>query len=319
LYISIGIRKPFEYGMAKQQGLRGRLQAPSPAPSKSSNTAKATKRKRRVTAILESTPLDLGLISSAEEISDVEERPRKKAGGEKKSAKKMADPKKQGAKAARQTYTSILGKVDKKVGELDRKCKAQGPNGKKFNSDDYAKAVAEFLPEVIDLSNMDGGVKFAFNLVLYLGEHAHGDFYMCIKMCGYGGSKKPYNALDEVMLGLIERRKDEATEDDVQAVEATSLPLVPHRWTEADADVGEFKTGRPNKQQRNQIVRQRQEWMKERSKKARERRETTKDWVCNALVELIDEKNYLDGFGLDGYFVKSIARLEELKSTTSRP
>ena len=319
MYISIGIRKPFEYGMAKQQGLRGRLQAPSPAPSKSSNTAKATKRKRRVTAILESTPLDLGLISSAEEISDVEERPRKKAGGEKKSAKKMADPKKQGAKAARQTYTSILGKVDKKVGELDRKCKAQGPNGKKFNSDDYAKAVAEFLPEVIDLSNMDGGVKFAFNLVLYLGEHAHGDFYMCIKMCGYGGSKKPYNALDEVMLGLIERRKDEATEDDVQAVEGTSLPLVPHRWTEADADVGEFKTGRPNKQQRNQIVRQRQEWMKERSKKARERRETTKDWVCNALVELTDERDYLDGFGLDGYFIKSIARLEELKSTTSRP
>jgi hypothetical protein len=311
--------KLFEHSMAKQQGLRGWLQAPSPAPSKSSNTATATKRKRRVTAILESTPPDLGLISSAEEASDVEERPRKKAGGEKKFAKKMANPKKQSAKTAQQTYTSILGKVDKKVGELDRKCKAQGPNGKGFNSDDYAKAVAEFLPEVTDLSNMDGGVKFAFNLVLYLGEHVHGDFYMCIKMAGYGGSKKPYNALDEVMLGLIERRKDEATENDVQAVEATSLPLVPHRWTEADADVGEFKTGRPNKQQRNQIVRQRQEWMKERSKKARERRETTKDWVCNALVELTDERDYLDGFGLEGYFIKSIARLEELKSTTSRP
>jgi hypothetical protein len=318
LYISIGIRKKlFEHSMAKQQGLRSWLQAPSPASSKSSNTA--TKRKRRVTAKLESTPVDLGLISSAEEVSDVEERPRKKASGEKKSAKKMADPKKQSTKTARQTYTSLLGKVDKKVGELDRKCKAQGPNGKSFNSDDYAKAMAGFLPEVIDLSNMDGGAKFAFNLVLYLGEHAHGDFYMCVKMCGYGGSKKPYNALDEVMLGLIERRKDEATENDAQAVDATSFPLVPHRWTEADADVGEFKTGRPNKQQRNQIVRQRQEWMKERSKKARERRETTKDWVSNALVELTDERDYLDGFGLDGYFIKSIAQLEELKSTTSRP
>jgi hypothetical protein len=308
--------KLFEYSMANRRGLRGWLQAPSPAPSESSNTAKVTKRKRRAA---ESTPLDLGLISSAEEASDVEERPRKKAGGEKKFAKKMADPKKQSTKTARQTYTSILGKVDKKVGELDRKCKAQGPNGRGYNSDNYAKAVAEFLPEVIDLSNMDGGVKFAFNLALYLGEHAHGDFYISIKMSGYGGSEEPYKALDEVMLGLIERRKDEATENDVQAVEATSLPLVPHRWTEADADVGVFKTGRPNKQQRNQIVRQRQEWTKERSKKARERREITKDWVCNALVELTDERDYLDDFGLEGYFTKSIARLEELKSTTSRP
>src|SRR5271154_257471 len=38
--------KPFKYSMAKQRGLQGWLQAPSPAPSESSNTTKATKRKR---------------------------------------------------------------------------------------------------------------------------------------------------------------------------------------------------------------------------------------------------------------------------------
>ena len=316
--------KSFKYNMAKQRGLRGWLQAPSPAPSESSNTTKATKRKRGPAErpeTLQSFPTDLDLLSSAEEASDVEERPRKKAGTEKKKkpTEKTAGPKKQKAKTAQQTYASIIDKIDKKVRELDRKCKAQGPNGRMYNSDNYAKAMANFLPEVTELSNMDdGGVKLAFNLMLYLGEHVHGDFYMCVKMGGYGGSERPYKELDEVMLGLLERRKDEATENGVhKAPEATSLPTVPHRWTEADADVGVFKTGRPNKQQRNQIVRQREEWTKERSKKARERREITKDWVGNALLELTDQRDFLADYGLDGYFIKSIARLKELKSDAS--
>src|SRR5277367_740978 len=102
--------------MAKQRGLRGWLQAPSPAPSESSNTTKATKRKRGLAETLKSFPTDLGLISSAEEASDVEERPRKKAGTEKKKpTKKTAGPKKQNA-TAQQTYTSIIDKIDKKVG-----------------------------------------------------------------------------------------------------------------------------------------------------------------------------------------------------------
>jgi hypothetical protein len=315
--------KSFKYSMAKQRGLRGWLQVPSPAPSESSNTTKATKRKRGLAETLQSFPTDLGVISSAEEASDVEERPRKKAGTEKKKkpTKKAAGPKKQKAKTAQQTYTSTIDKIDKKVRELDRKCKAQGPNGRMYNSDNYAKAMANFLPEVTELSDMDdGGVKLAFNLMLYLGEHVHGDFYMCVKMAGYGGSERPYKELDEVMLGLIERRKDEATENGVhKAPEATSLPTVPHRWTAADADVGVFKTGRPNKQQRNQMVRQREEWTKERSKKARERREVTKDWVGNALLELTDQRDFLADYGLDDYFIKSIARLEELKSTTTGP
>jgi hypothetical protein len=301
--------------MAKQRSLRGRLQAPPPAPPESSNTTKATKRKRGLAETLKSYPTDLSLISSAEEASDVEERPRKKAGTEKKKpTKKTADPKKQNAKTAQQTYTSIIGKIDKKVKELDRKCKAQGPNGRAYNSDNYAKAMASFLPEVTELSGMD--VKLAFNLMLYLGEHVHGDFYMCIKMGGFGDSERPYKELDEIMLGLVERRKDEATENGVhKASEATSLPTVPHRWTEADADVGVFKTGRPNKQQRNQMVRQREEWTKKRSKKLRERREITKDWVGNALLELTDQRDFLADYGLNGYFIKSITRLEELKST----
>jgi hypothetical protein len=95
------------------------------------------------------------------------------------------------------------------------------------------------------------------------------------------------------------------------------LSLVPHRLTEADTDVGYFKTGRPNKQQRGQAVRQRQDWMKERSEMAKQRRENAKDWVSNALVELIEERDYIKDYGMKGYFIKSIARLEEPKSFVS--
>lgn len=259
-------------------------------------------------------PTDLDLISSAEEVSDFDERPRKKG-----SAKPVR-ARKQRAKTAKQTYTSIIAKADKKVRELDRECTAQGPNGKWFTSDNYAVAMAGLIPEVVDLSKMDDGIKFAFNLMLYLGEHSRGDFYMCIKMCGYGGSEKPYKALDNAMLALIERRQREVAEeaqDATSALDTPPLPPMPHRWTEADADVGEFKTGRPNKQQRGQIVRQRQEWTKERSEKAKERRERAVDWVSNALLELIEERDYIAGYGLDGYFINSIARLEELKSSMS--
>jgi hypothetical protein len=46
----------------------------------------------------------------------------------------------------------------------------------------------------------------------------------------------------------------------------------------------------------------------------RERREKTRDWVGNALAELVEDRDYISDYGLDGYFVKNIARLEELKA-----
>jgi hypothetical protein len=68
-------------------------------------------------------------------------------------------------------------------------------------------AMARFIPEVVDLCEMDGGVKLAFNLMLYLGKHfPWRSLHVCVKMCGYGGIEKLYKALEDVMLALIERR-----------------------------------------------------------------------------------------------------------------
>jgi hypothetical protein len=78
-------------------------------------------------------------------------------------------------------------------------------------------------------------------------------------------------------------------------------------------EVGEFKTGRPNKQQRGQIERQKAQWIKERNIEARVRREKVEDWISNAIEELKGEHAAIAPYGLDGYFKKSIQRLEELK------
>lgn len=63
-----------------------------------------------------------------------------------------------------------------------------------------------------------------------------------------------------------------------------------------------------------QIERHRAAWIKERNQEAKERREKVGDWVGNAVEELKSERAAIEGFGLEGYFEKSLARLEELRS-----
>ena len=42
------------------------------------------------------------------------------------------------------------------------------------------------------------------------------------------------------------------------------------------------------------------------------RREELKDWIAVALSDLIEERDYLSEYGVEGYFPRSIAKLEEL-------
>jgi hypothetical protein len=129
-------------------------------------------------------------------------------------------------------------------------------------------------------------------------------------MSGYGGTKEPFEELDDLMLSIIPDLRVPSADN----TNDSSLPKVPHRWTLADADVGVFKTRRPNKQQRGQIDRQKASWMKERNAVAKERREKVEDWITNAIEELKGERDAIKGYGLDGYFEKSVAKLEELDS-----
>jgi hypothetical protein len=230
----------------------------------------------------------------------------------KKASTKKVHAKKASEGAAEQLYKKIIGNVDKKVSSLDVRVKKMGPNSTSVTSDHYAEAMTKFMNDIKKLMVMgQEGARHAFNAMLYVGPYTHGDFYASIKMCGYGGTEEPFAELDEVMLEIIALREDV---DCGGKDEGADLPKVSHRWTVEDAHVGVFKTGRPNKQQRGQIERHRAAWIKERNQEARERREKVGDWVENAVEELKSERAAIEVFGLEGYFEKSLAKLEELRS-----
>jgi hypothetical protein len=114
-----------------------------------------------------------------------------------------------GNKAAEQLYKKIIGDVDKKVSGLDSRVKKMGPNSRGITSDDYAEAMVKYVKDVRKLMELgQEGAKFAFNLLLYIGPHAHGDLEASFKMSGYGGTEGPFAELDEMMLKVIALRED---------------------------------------------------------------------------------------------------------------
>jgi hypothetical protein len=211
-------------------------------------------------------------------------------------------------------YEAAIAKVEKAHVALEKICKKQNPNWPDVTSDHFAKEMAKFIPDVKALLDMGSdGRKCAFDLMLHLGTCVNGDMdWYGSKMSGYGDSDKPYKALDEMMLRTIEKREEDGDVDEAKSSGATTEE-VPRRWTEADACVGPYKTGRPNKQQRGWLMGHSAEWKVDRRAKMRERRERAGNWVKSALEELLEQKKYLEDYGLNGYFEGSIKKLEELK------
>ena len=211
------------------------------------------------------------------------------------------------SKEATKLYTDTLKAIDKGVAELDRKVKRIGRDLWALTTSDYAKAASQYVDIVGKLAKSDPVL--AFNLLLSLADASHTDLDATPKMCGepFDESTPTFRKLDQALLPLIEAREAPKQRVDV-------LPPVPHRWKRSDADVGEFKTGRPNKQQWNQMYAQKLEWDKERRAARRARREVAEDWVAVALADLKEERDYLAAYGVEGYLPLSIAKLESLKA-----
>ncbi|KAH8656305.1 hypothetical protein BGZ61DRAFT_467014 [Ilyonectria robusta] len=177
-------------------------------------------------------------------------------------------------------------------------------NSTAITSSSYASSVQKHMAAVHTLLATDGTL--AFNLLLSMADASHTDLDATCKMCGTAddSSIPTFKLLDEELLPLIQMRER-------PACQKPGLSEVPMRWTLKDADVGVFKTGRPNKQQWSQMYRQKLAWEKNRRQARRERREKTEDWVRVALIDLVEERDYLSAYGVKGYLPKSIAKLEE--------
>jgi hypothetical protein len=296
--------------MPKPNTLSGMLESSSPSTLNTRKAAAPRAAKRKHTSI--QAP-----VSDLEEESE-EEPPKKKKTTKKapvkKAAAKKAPTKKAGGSdnAVEALYKKIVDDVDKKANTLDARVTKMGPNSTAITSDTYAETMVKFVKDIRKLMEMgQEGAQLAFNAVLYIGPHMHGDLEATCKMCGFGGTEEPFAEMDELMLKVIALREDV----ECGGSEDAALPEVEHRWTNDDADVGVFKTGRPNKQQRGQIERQKAKWMKDRNDAMRQRREKdVVDWISNGIDELKDEKDYIKAYGLEGYFSKSIAMLETMKA-----
>jgi len=207
-------------------------------------------------------------------------------------------------KEAKKLYTDTLKALDKGVDELDKKVKTMSGNSTAITTSNYASSARKHISAIKQLVAMD--TILAFNLLLSMADASHTDLDASCKMCGTPCDKSAptFKLLDEPLLPLIEAREKPAS--------SAELSEVPKRWTPEDADVGPFKTGRPNKQQRDQMYRQKLAWEKDRRQARRERREKTEDWVKVTLSDLVEERDYLAAYGVEEYLPKCISKLEEL-------
>jgi hypothetical protein len=203
---------------------------------------------------------------------------------------------------AKKLYDDTLKAIDKGIDELDKKVKAMSPNSTAITKATYATSAGKHLSAANRLVAMDPIL--TFNLLISMADASHTDPDATPKMYGkIGDGSTPTFKLDAALLPLIEARA-------APIARAKELTEVPHRWTREDANVGPFKTGWPNAQQRNQMYRRKLAWEKDRRAKLRERREKTEDWVAVALADLKEGRDYLDQYGVEEYLPLSIQRLE---------
>src|ERR1700728_706717 len=155
--------------MAPQQGLSSWL-------LKQNSTASKSTLKRKATALSkdEETP------SGDDDFSLPPPEKKRAAPSSKPKPKAAPKPKKGSQQTCDAAYKASIATIDKKYKALQKA--STNISGHKYSwttSDDYAKAMAAFLPLVRKLSSMveDGkdGVILAFNLLLYLAERSYGD------------------------------------------------------------------------------------------------------------------------------------------------
>lgn len=228
-----------------------------------------------------------------------------------KSSKKEADD----IKAAQKKYETTIKLVDKTYNSILKQMKPNPKRSGGATSDDFSEAMAELLPRVEGL--LARSPKHAFDLLMYLGDHAYGDVEFDFAASGYGDTEKHFHEMDKMLLRVIDRRleacRGKCNEDGEEATAADA----------DDSSGGELAVfmkqlggkQRPNKREAKEIDRLRRLDLKNKLEKARLRREKASDWVSNALHDLVKTRDFVEEYGIgEHYFPQSIAKLEELQT-----
>ncbi|KAK6711211.1 hypothetical protein SNK05_005638 [Fusarium graminearum] len=148
-----------------------------------------------------------------------------------------------------------------------------------YTTDDYTKLVCRHSKIVNALAVVDNTL--AFNLVLSMADASHTDLDTTLEMCGE----------DPVRWSQRRTGSQDAESDED-----------PNEWSEPDYE--------------------RQYWEKctyEHNRRIARRRwrEIVDDWVTIALSDLKDERDYLDLYGITGFFPESIAEFEAIRMQMS--
>lgn len=219
--------------------------------STATRPSRTTSTKRKLSEQDESNTSDKENVDESEAPNSKQRKTN--AGGRSKAAVKPKAS--NNAKAAQKIFYGSIKAHEKAIASLDKRVKALSPNSRAIDITNYATIARKQLPAVAKLSEMD--LPLALQLMLSTADGAVTDLDVSFRISGQGEHHGEFDVLDEALLPLIEKMA-------IPGEKLQELPKVTHRWTRADADVGPFRTGRPNKQQRNQMWAQRLDWEKER-------------------------------------------------------
>ncbi|KAF2093857.1 hypothetical protein NA57DRAFT_80857 [Rhizodiscina lignyota] len=259
---------------------------------------------------------------------DVNPQPKraKKSSAETKKSKASAQTVKKGGSSSKKSpeklYNGAVTSIEKAYKSLEKKIK---PNFGSVTSDSFADAMVDRASTAKALLNMppDGG-RYAFNLLMYLGDNSYGgqDLSYTTKFCGCGAAGS-YSKLDELMLqaidACIEAEKGADNSDPTSTTEENAA--AEQAFVDEQAAADELAAleraiahkSRPNKSEYNERVKWRRAAFREKVENARRRRDVVVDWKTNALKDLEETKEHLSGFGIDKYyFPKSISKMREL-------
>ncbi|RDI79599.1 hypothetical protein Vi05172_g10402 [Venturia inaequalis] len=226
------------------------------------------------------------------------------------TTKKTASVKSDSAQGTGKGMKLLIKQIDSDYARL-LKDYVYNPNGwNGVTADNFSSEMAVYTPAITKLGETRS--KDAFNLLMYASEHCYGDLEFCFKSSGFGETEEPFKEMDEAMVKIIEKRVDEEGKGETGVVGDLYV-------ADGNGELAAFMEElggkeRLNKSERGKQLKYRRLDFKNGVAKRRELREVARDWIGNALADLVRTRDFIEQYGIgEFYFAHSIAKLEGMK------